>query len=134
MLDPAFIFTLISFYFVMYASPGPNNAMILSSGIQFGFFKTLPHMAGITIGHVVQLVLVCLGLGNIFAVFPEIQFILKILCAIYLCFLGYKLLGSLNIIHTETSRPLKFYEGAIFSTYQPKSLDDFNYGSIKLFE
>jgi len=121
MLDTAFIFTLISFYFVMYASPGPNNAMILSSGIQFGFFKTLPHMAGITIGHVVQLVLVCLGLGNIFAVFPEIQFILKILCAIYLCFLGYKLLGSLNIIHTETSRPLKFYEGAIFQLINPKA-------------
>ena len=66
----------------MYASPGPNNAMILSSGIQFGIFKTLPHMAGITFGHVLQLILVCLGLGNIFAIFPQIQFFKDTLCFI----------------------------------------------------
>ncbi len=105
----------------MYATPGPNNAMILSSGIQFGFLKTIPHMAGITIGHVIQLILVCLGLGKIFTSIPEIQSILKILCALYLCFLGFKLLGSLTISHIETSRPLKFYEGAIFQLINPKA-------------
>ena len=52
------LFALISFYFVMYVTPGPNNAMVLTSGIKFGFFKTIPHMSGITIGHVLQLILV----------------------------------------------------------------------------
>ena len=121
MFDLTYIFALTSFYFVMYATPGPNNAMILSSGIQFGFLKTLPHMAGITFGHVLQLVLVCLGLGNIFANFPQVQSFLKILCAAYLCFLGYKLIGSLNVTNKKTSRPLKFYEGAIFQLVNPKA-------------
>ena len=84
MVDFNSIFALISFYFVMYVTPGPNNAMVLTSGLKFGFLKTIPHMTGITIGHVAQLILVCLGLGKIFQVFPEIQNILKILCSIYL--------------------------------------------------
>ena len=121
MLDFSFLLALCTFYFVMYATPGPNNAMILSSGIQFGFLRTLPHMAGITIGHVIQLILVCLGFGSIFTIIPELQTVLKIFCALYLCFLSYKLLGSLNIAQKETSRPLKFYEGAIFQLANPKA-------------
>ena len=52
MVDFNSIFALISFYFVMYVTPGPNNAMVLTSGLKFGFLKTIPHMTGITIGHV----------------------------------------------------------------------------------
>ena len=70
MTDFNILFTLISFYFVMYVTPGPNNAMVLASGLRFGFSKTIPHMSGITIGHVLQLILVCLGLGKIFQIYP----------------------------------------------------------------
>ena len=78
MFDTNLIFALVSFYFVMYVTPGPNNAMVLASGLKFGFLKTIPHMSGITIGHVLQLILVCLGLGKIFQIFPQLQNILKI--------------------------------------------------------
>ena len=121
MVDFNSIFALISFYFVMYVTPGPNNAMVLTSGLKFGFLKTIPHMTGITIGHVTQLVLVCLGLGKIFQVFPEIQNILKILCSIYLIYLGYKIIGSFNKIKDNDSRPLKFYEAALFQIVNPKA-------------
>ena len=57
MIDLNLLFALITFYFVMYVTPGPNNAMVLTSGVKFGFFKTIPHMGGITIGHVTQLIL-----------------------------------------------------------------------------
>ena len=73
MIDSNLLFALISFYFVMYVTPGPNNAMVLASGLKFGFIKTIPHMSGITIGHVLQLILVCLGLGKIFLIFPQLQ-------------------------------------------------------------
>ena len=92
MIDLNILFALISFYFVMYVTPGPNNAMVLASGLRFGFLKTIPHMSGITIGHIIQLILVCFGLGKIFQIFPQIQNILKILCAIYLLYLGYKII------------------------------------------
>ena len=121
MIDQSLFLTLISFYFVMYVTPGPNNAMVLTSGIKFGYLKTVPHMSGITIGHVLQTVLVCIGLGKIFQLFPEIQNILKIICVIYLLYLGYKIIGSFSKIKEDNSRPLKFYEAALFQLVNPKA-------------
>ena len=121
MADSNLLIALVSFYFVMYVTPGPNNAMVLTSGLKFGFVKTIPHMSGITIGHITQLVLVCFGLGQIFIVFPEIQNILKIVCAIYLLYLGYKIIGSFSKIKEDDSRPLKFHEAALFQIVNPKA-------------
>ena len=121
MIDSNLLFALISFYFVMYVTPGPNNAMVLASGLKFGFIKTIPHMTGITIGHVLQLILVCLGLGKIFSIFPQLQSILKIICALYLLFLGYKIIGSFSKIKEDDSRPLKFYEAGLFQIVNPKA-------------
>jgi len=121
MIDVNLFFALISFYFVMYVTPGPNNAMVLTSGIKFGFLKTIPHMSGITIGHVLQTIVVCLGLGKIFQMFPEIQDFLKIICALYLLYLGYKIIGSFSKIKDDESRPLKFYEASLFQLVNPKA-------------
>ena len=121
MIDVNLFFALTSFYFVMYVTPGPNNAMVLTSGIKFGFSKTIPHMSGITIGHVFQTIVVCLGLGKIFQMFPEIQDILKIICALYLLYLGYKIIGSFSKIKDDGSRPLKFYEASLFQLVNPKA-------------
>ena len=121
MIDSNLLFALISFYFVMYVTPGPNNAMVLASGLKFGFIKTIPHMSGITIGHVLQLILVCLGLGKIFLIFPQLQNILKILCALYLLYLGYKIIGSFSKIKEDNSRPLRFHEAGLFQIVNPKA-------------
>jgi len=121
MIDLNLFFALVSFYFVMYVTPGPNNAMVLASGIKFGFSKTIPHMSGITIGHVFQTIVVCLGLGKVFQMFPEIQDTLKIICALYLLYLGYKIIGSFSKIKDDGSRPLKFYEASLFQLVNPKA-------------
>ena len=121
MVDTNLIFALISFYFVMYVTPGPNNAMVLASGLKFGFVKTMPTMAGITVGHIVQLILVCLGLGKIFQIYPEIQSFLKLLCAAYLLYLGYKIIGSFSRIKEDGSKPILFYEAALFQIVNPKA-------------
>ena len=121
MIDSNLLIALVSFYFVMYVTPGPNNAMVLTSGLKFGFVKTIPHMSGITIGHITQLVLVCFGLGQIFIIIPEIQNVLKIVCAIYLLYLGYKIIGSFSKIKEDNSRPLKFHEAALFQIVNPKA-------------
>ena len=121
MIDLNLFIALVSFYFVMYVTPGPNNAMVLTSGIKFGFSKTIPHMSGITIGHVLQVIVVCLGLGKLFEMFSEIQNILKIICAVYLLYLGYKIIGSFSKIKEDGSRPLNFYEAALFQIVNPKA-------------
>jgi len=78
-------------------------------------------MSGITIGHVLQLIFVCLGLGKIFQIFPQLQNILKILCSLYLLYLGYKIIGSFSKIKEDNSRPLKFHEAALFQIVNPKA-------------
>ena len=121
MIDLNLFIGLVTFYFVMYVTPGPNNAMVLTSGVKFGFSKTIPHMSGITIGHVCQTVVVCLGLGKIFQMFPNIQNALKIICGLYLLYLGYKIIGSFSKIKEDDSRPLKFYEASLFQLVNPKA-------------
>ena len=121
MIDLNLFIALVSFYFVMYVTPGPNNAMVLTSGVKFGFSKTIPHMSGITIGHVLQVIVVCLGLGKLFEMFSEIQNVLKIICAVYLLYLGYKIIGSFSKIKEDGSRPLNFYEAALFQIVNPKA-------------
>ena len=114
-------FALISYYFVMFATPGPNNAMLTASGIKFGFKKTIPHMIGIPCGHVIQITLVCFGLGSLFQKYPYIQFYLKWLCFVYLLYLGWKIIGSFSNNEKETGRPLKFYEASLFQFINPKA-------------
>jgi threonine/homoserine/homoserine lactone efflux protein len=121
MIELKLFFALVSYYFVMFSTPGPNNAMLTASGIKFGFKRTLPHAFGIPFGHIIQITLVCFGLGALFQKNPSIQFYLKWICFFYLLFLGWKILGSLSNTEKETGRPLKFYEAALFQFINPKA-------------
>ena len=121
MIEFKLFFALISYYFVMFATPGPNNAMLTASGIKFGFKRTLPHLFGIPFGHTIQISLVCFGLGTLFQKYPIIQFYLKWFCFAYLLYLGWQIIGSFANDEKETGRPLKFYEAALFQFINPKA-------------
>ncbi len=112
---------LSAFYFTMFFTPGPNNAMLTASGMKFGFVKTLPHLVGIPLGHIAQIGLTCFGLANLFLIYPQVQFIMKILCFIYLIYLSWKMIGSFSMSQKETGRPLKFYEASLFQFINPKA-------------
>jgi threonine/homoserine/homoserine lactone efflux protein len=121
MIEFKLFFALISYYFVMFVTPGPNNAMLTASGIKFGFRKTLPHLVGIPVGHVIQISLVCFGLGTLFQKYPLIQFYLKWVCFVYLIYLGSKMIGSFSQTNKESGRPLKLFEAALFQFINPKA-------------
>ena len=112
---------LATFYFTMFITPGPNNAMLTASGMKFGFIRTLPHAIGIPLGHILQIGLTCFGLANLFLIYPQVQFYMKILCFLYLLFLSWKMIGSFNTVQKETGRPLKFYEASLFQFINPKA-------------
>ena len=110
------------YYFVMYATPGPNNSILTASGIKFGFIRSIPNIIGISSGHGLQLALVCFGLGSLFSQFPILLEVLKYIGACYLLYLAWKMFGSLNISRTEEkSSPLKYYEAILFQFVNPKA-------------
>mgnify|MGYP001365685044 FL=1 len=121
MITIALFTALATFYFTMFVTPGPNNAMLTTSGMKFGFVRTLPHLIGIPLGHILQIGLTCFGLAHLFLIYPQIHFFMKILCFIYLLYLGWKMIGSFSLVQKETGRPLKFYEASLFQFINPKA-------------
>ena len=121
MINFALFSALAIFYFTMFITPGPNNAMLTASGMKFGFVRTLPHLIGIPIGHIFQIGLTCFGLANLFLIYPQIQFYMKILCFLYMIYLSWKMLGSFSVVKEETGKPLKFYEASLFQFINPKA-------------
>jgi len=116
------IATISVYYFVMYATPGPNNSILTASGIKFGFIRSIPNIIGISSGHGIQLALVCFGLGSLFMQLPILLEILKYIGACYLLYLAWKMFGSLNISITEEKpSPLKYYEAILFQFVNPKA-------------
>ena len=116
------ILAVATYNFVMYVTPGPNNSILTTSGIKFGFIRSVPNIFGIPTGHGLQLALVCLGLGTLFTTFPILLDILRYIGAAYILYLAYKMFGSLNITATEEkSRPLKYYEAILFQFVNPKA-------------
>ena len=121
MISFALFSALATFYFTMFFTPGPNNAMLTTSGMKFGFIRTLPHLIGISLGHIFQIGLTCFGLANLFLIYPQIQLYMKVLCFLYLIYLGWKMIGSFSLIQKKTGRPLRFYEASLFQFINPKA-------------
>jgi threonine/homoserine/homoserine lactone efflux protein len=111
----------ITYTFVMSITPGPNNVMLTASGANFGFRRTLPHMLGIVFGFVVQLLAVCAGLSALFNRFPALQTVLSWLGAVYLIYLGWRLLRSTVAQAHAHSRPVSFLQAAAFQFLNPKA-------------
>ena len=111
-LLPAFIL----FAAVMFFTPGPNNIMVLSSGLTYGFRRTLPHIAGVTIGFAFMVGAVGLGFGTIFIAFPVLQTILKYAGAAYLIYLAAMIaMSGPPKPGEETGRgPMTFWGAAMF--------------------
>jgi threonine/homoserine/homoserine lactone efflux protein len=89
--------------------------------MKFGFVRTLPHLIGISLGHILQIGLTCFGLANLFLIYPGVQLYMKILCFLYLLYLGWKMIGSFSLIQKKTGRPLRFYEASLFQFINPKA-------------
>jgi threonine/homoserine/homoserine lactone efflux protein len=106
----------VVFAAVMFFTPGPNNIMVLSSGLTYGFRRTLPHIAGITIGFAFMVGAVGLGFGTIFIAYPVLQTILKYAGAAYLIYLAAVIAMSKPVKSGQDNRrgPMTFWGAAIF--------------------
>jgi len=116
-LLPAIIFFAIS----MSVTPGPNNIMVMTSGLNYGIRKSMPLFFGICIGFPIMIIFVGLGLNVIFDIYPLLFEIIKILGIFYLLYLAYIIATSTSIIINKDSKPLSFFQGALFQWINPKA-------------
>ena len=113
---------LALFAFVSSATPGPNNLMLMASGANYGFVRTVPHMLGISIGFLVMLVLTGAGLGAVFDRYPVSLTVLKVLSVLYMGYLAWKIANAAPIRRQDgTGRPMTFLQAAAFQWVNPKA-------------
>ncbi|MGJ8612369.1 MAG: LysE family translocator [Octadecabacter sp.] len=115
---------LLGFAFVGTVTPGPNNAMLVASGANFGVRRTVPHMLGITFGFPTMIALVGLGLMQVFDAFPAVDRALKIVSIAYLLWLAWKIgtaAPKLPDAPATGGVPLTFLQAAGFQWVNPKA-------------
>ncbi|AWZ01773.1 cysteine/O-acetylserine efflux protein [Rhodobiaceae bacterium] len=116
-LLPMFAFAIAST-----GTPGPNNIMVMASGANFGYWRTIPHMLGIALGFSGMVVALGLGFSQLFAVYPQVHEILKWLGTAYLLFLAWKIGTAAKPEDAQAkSAPLTFVQAALFQWVNPKA-------------
>lgn len=113
---------LLLFAFVSSITPGPNNLMLLASGANYGFRRTVQHMLGISIGHSVMVFLVGIGLMQLFDAVPVMHDLLTALGILYLLWLAWKIAhaGAPGTADAR-GRPFTFLQAALFQWVNPKA-------------
>ena len=121
-MSQSLLIAFVMFATVMFFTPGPNNIMLLSSALTYGFRRTLPHLAGIVIGFAFMVGAVGLGLGTIFITYPVLQTILKYAGAAYLIYLAVHIAmsGPVTPGQDNARGPMTFWGAAVFKWVNAK--------------
>jgi threonine/homoserine/homoserine lactone efflux protein len=113
---------LLTFAFVTAVTPGPNNVMLMASGVNFGFRRTIPHMVGVALGHAFMVFLVGIGLMGAFIGYPPLQVALKVVSVLYMLWLAWKIATAVPPSGTKVEgRPLTFLQAAAFQWVNTKA-------------
>ena len=117
------IISITSFALASTMTPGPNNIMLLSSGLTFGYKRTIPHALGINFGFPVMVICVGLGVGKLFEVFPFVYTVLKVVGISYLFWMAWHIANTKGSPATQNKndKPFTFFQAALFQWVNPKA-------------
>ncbi|NSX54250.1 LysE family translocator [Parasulfitobacter algicola] len=122
MIDYSLILPLILFAFSSTGTPGPNNIMLLASGANFGYLRSVPHMVGIWAGLASMMIIMSMGLSQIFDVYPVAKTVLKVLATGYMLWLAVKIVRAAPVKETDApGRPMTPLQAALFQWVNPKA-------------
>jgi len=116
-------FLALSLYSIVASvTPGPNNLMLLASGVNFGIRRTIPHMLGIAIGFTAMVAIVGLGLGAVLDIVPGVMIGLRYVALAYTVWLAWKL-GTSGSLGTGQAgaQPMSFISACLFQWVNPKA-------------
>ena len=115
------VFAIALFAFSSGITPGPNNIMLMSSGVNFGVKASLPHLAGICIGFPCMVLAIGMGLSALFQTYPILHLVIKYVGITYLLYLAWLIAHSSSKMEgKQTSKPLSFIQAAAFQWVNPK--------------
>ncbi len=121
-MSPQTFTAVLIFSLIMAFTPGPNNVMLAASGSRFGLWRTLPHMAGITVGFPIMLFLVGVGLASVLLASAKLQLGMKIASCAYLLWLTFQIAKSASAGGVaERGKPMSFFQAAAFQWVNPKA-------------
>jgi threonine/homoserine/homoserine lactone efflux protein len=103
-------------------TPGPNNAMIMASGVNHGVRKSLPHFAGINVGFFLMVLGIGFGLGTVFEAVPALHNVIKVLGILYILYLAWLIATTPTMNETQSvAKPLTVMQAALFQWVNPKA-------------
>jgi threonine/homoserine/homoserine lactone efflux protein len=121
-IHPEILWAVAAFAFVGAITPGPNNLMLMTSGVKYGFGRTLPHLAGVVLGFALMIAVVGLGLDVLFESFPQILPIMRVVGSLYMIWLALRIALAKPIGAVEPGgRPVGFFAAAGFQWVNPKA-------------
>ncbi|NOX28876.1 MAG: LysE family translocator [Actinobacteria bacterium] len=113
---------LVTLAFVASITPGPNNLMLLASGMNHGTHKTLPHLAGVSFGFAFLMFVIAVGLGTVFERYDSVELALRLLGGTYLAYLAWKIFNTSDVATTRSeAAPMTFVQAALFQWVNPKA-------------
>ncbi|MFN7223610.1 MAG: LysE family translocator [Paracoccaceae bacterium] len=116
------LLALMGFAFATSVTPGTNNMMLLASGANFGFRRSVPHMLGISLGHALMVFLVGMGLAQVFHSMPVLGVALKFVSVAYMVWLAWKIAHAAAPQEGAVSgHPFTFLQAAAFQWVNPKA-------------
>ena len=114
---------LVLFAFASSITPGPNNIMLMASGVNFGLARTGPHMLGVSMGHAAMTLILGLGLVQVFDLIPWLRTALTAISVVYLLWLAWKVANAAPPKDApQDARPLTFLQAAGFQWVNPKAI------------
>ncbi len=122
-MDIELLTGLAAFSFASSITPGPNNLMLMASGANYGFRRTVPHLLGVGLGFVFMVLMVGIGLVGVFNAIPASYTVLKIVSVLYLFYLAARIATAAAPTDSERSegKPFTFLQAAAFQWVNPKA-------------
>jgi threonine/homoserine/homoserine lactone efflux protein len=111
---------LVGFAVVVTGTPGPNNSLLLASGLRFGFRRSVPHVTGTAIGVAGLIAAAAAGIAVVVLAVPGADLALRIIGSAYLIYLAFRVVGGLGVKQTTASRPLGVWSAVAFQFANPK--------------
>ena len=116
------IIPILLFCFSTSITPGPNNIMLMSSGLNYGIKRSIPHLLGISIGFPLMILAIGLGLGSLFSKLPIIYPVIKALGVSYLLYFSWKIANaSAPKVKDSLANPVTFIQAVLFQWVNPKA-------------